>query len=319
MINRTNSVAILTLLVTLTVGVCAQSPQPTPQEEKPREVSRRKSIDRTTTPLERLTNLQGFGVTGRIPKFGGGDYLVNSLIFESTAGKIGIGTQTPGSALSVNGQIETLTGGFKFPDGTVQLTAGIAPVEVVKSLNGLKGALSLNAGANIAITPSGNTLTVSAPDVLTAVAHDATLAGNGTTLSPLSVVSGESEQQPFYADKSFANFSFASSSMELTTVPAGKRLVIEHISGVCTVPVGERLRQVVLFLNSDAPAFVQRHQLIPSFTGPSPGFGDNYVWSQSVRFVVDSGTDVRLSASKIANSGAGSCEGAIAGYLIDKP
>lgn len=78
MISRTNAVASLSLLTILSVGVFAQNPQPTPDEAKPREFSRQKRVERTTTPLERLTNLQGFGTTGRIPKFGGGDYLVNS-------------------------------------------------------------------------------------------------------------------------------------------------------------------------------------------------------------------------------------------------
>lgn len=36
---------------------------------------------------------------------------------------VGIGTDTPASPLCVNGLVESLTGGFKFPDGTVQTTA----------------------------------------------------------------------------------------------------------------------------------------------------------------------------------------------------
>jgi hypothetical protein len=39
-------------------------------------------------------------------------------------GKVGIGTSTPGQKLSVAGTIESQSGGFKFPDGTVQATAG---------------------------------------------------------------------------------------------------------------------------------------------------------------------------------------------------
>lgn len=38
-------------------------------------------------------------------------------------GKVGIGTSTPGQLLSVNGMIESMTGGIKFPDGSIQTTA----------------------------------------------------------------------------------------------------------------------------------------------------------------------------------------------------
>jgi hypothetical protein len=83
--------------------------------------------------------------------------------------------------------IETTLGGYKFPDGTIQTTAFSAD-KVVKSLNGLQGELTLAAGANITIMPSaGNTLTIAAPNALTAITHNATLSGNGTQGSPLGV------------------------------------------------------------------------------------------------------------------------------------
>jgi len=41
-------------------------------------------------------------------------------------GKVGIGTTTPGQKLSVAGTIESSSGGFKFPDGTTQLSVGTA-------------------------------------------------------------------------------------------------------------------------------------------------------------------------------------------------
>src|SRR5262249_10543835 len=50
-------------------------------------------------------NLSGFGTAGQIAKFGGGDFLVNSVIAEDSSGRIGIGTTTPTSALTVAGQI----------------------------------------------------------------------------------------------------------------------------------------------------------------------------------------------------------------------
>jgi hypothetical protein len=45
------------------------------------------------------------------------------LLRLNTSGNIGIGTVTPGQKLSVVGTIESTSGGFKFPDGTIQTTA----------------------------------------------------------------------------------------------------------------------------------------------------------------------------------------------------
>ena len=41
-------------------------------------------------------------------------------------GNVGIGTTTPAFPLSVNGVIQSTTGGFKFPDNTTQTTVGVA-------------------------------------------------------------------------------------------------------------------------------------------------------------------------------------------------
>src|SRR6516225_5389410 len=40
-----------------------------------------------------------------------------------SSGNVGIGTNSPASKLSVNGLIQSVSGGFKFPDNTVQTTA----------------------------------------------------------------------------------------------------------------------------------------------------------------------------------------------------
>jgi microcystin-dependent protein len=44
-------------------------------------------------------------------------------IYYAAGGNVGIGTGTPGETLSVKGTIESIGGGFRFPDGTLQTTA----------------------------------------------------------------------------------------------------------------------------------------------------------------------------------------------------
>jgi len=177
----------------------------------------------------------GSGTSGQIGKWQGFDgptsIIGDSVITEDKFGRIGVGTTTPTSPFTVKGMIETTLGGYKFPDGTVQSTAGlsfvnhdgslaglgtgpsplgiaaggvntihladgsvtapkIASATVVRSFNGLFDNVSLAAGSNITITPSGNTLTIAAPNSLTAVSHDPTLTGAGSSSSPLGVANG---------------------------------------------------------------------------------------------------------------------------------
>jgi hypothetical protein len=54
-------------------------------------------------------------------------------------GKVGIGTSTPSSELSVAGVVESTTGGVKFPDGTLQTTA--IPPERLQALEVAVGSL----------------------------------------------------------------------------------------------------------------------------------------------------------------------------------
>ncbi|MEW6127832.1 MAG: hypothetical protein AB1757_12410 [Acidobacteriota bacterium] len=137
-----------------------------------------------------VSGISGGGIAGQLSKWVGFDgisfTLGNSIITEDKSGKIGIGTTTPTSPLTVQGMIETTLGGYKFPDGTVQKTA-LSAGQVVSSLNGLKGDVTLVAGTNIKITPNGNTLTIDAPNALGTVARDLTLTGDGTAANPLGI------------------------------------------------------------------------------------------------------------------------------------
>lgn len=98
-----------------------------------------------------LTNASAIGANAVVSQS-------NSLVLGNNA-NVGIGTSTPTSKLSVAGMIETTTGGIKFPDGSIQTTAG-GGGSGVTDLNGLNGSVNLAAGPNVTITPSGNTLTI---------------------------------------------------------------------------------------------------------------------------------------------------------------
>jgi hypothetical protein len=76
------------------------------------------------------SSVTGSGTPGQITKWtgvsGSNTYTIGDTnITEDKFGKIGIGTGAPTSLLTVQGMIETTLGGYKFPDGTVQTTAGI--------------------------------------------------------------------------------------------------------------------------------------------------------------------------------------------------
>jgi len=117
-----------------------------------------------------IAAVNGSGVAGHIARWLDSNTLESSVISQD-ANKIGIGTTTPTSKLTVNGKIESLAGGFKFPDGTIQDTAGIITVAHGATLTGdgtssfplgiplplsLQGAQPSSANQLVAITETGN-------------------------------------------------------------------------------------------------------------------------------------------------------------------
>ena len=284
-----------------------------------------------STPAGPNLTVLGSGTIGRLAKWTGitssNSFIGDSTIFEDKFGKVGIGTDTPTSRFTVAGLIETTSGGVKFPDGTVQTTAGIASTDVVRSLNGLKGDLLLAGGANIAVTSAGNTITIAAPNVLTKVTHDTTLTGEGTVASPLSVVPAEALIEPVARNAFFiinqCGFGRCTGSATIFTVPTGKLLVIEHVSATCELPVGaERLNQLGIGAALSDGTFTN-HQLIPVFVNDSVGQQTSvsrFNATQPMRLYAHGAlAPVGVFAERDGITPAGQCEFHISGHLVTLP
>src|SRR5262249_31787532 len=137
---KKNFVAVLLLAVAFSASYSrAQSPAPkrgpSARKSKPFFFGTGPSLPVIGAgTVGQLTMWTGFGSANSV--------IGDSIITQTKLGRIGIGTTSPTSTLTVEGMIEATTGGFKFPDGTVQTT--------------------------------------SSSSALLGVSHDATLAGAGT-------------------------------------------------------------------------------------------------------------------------------------------
>jgi len=88
---------------------------------------------------------QGFffssDTNGKVIKFATNNGTLNEWMRITSVGNVGIGTTTPAQKLSVAGMLESTSGGYKFPDGTIQATAVMAPpaASLVRAITYLAG------------------------------------------------------------------------------------------------------------------------------------------------------------------------------------
>jgi hypothetical protein len=107
-------------------------------------------------------------------------------------------------------------GALQLADGSVT-GAKIAGATVVRSFNGLSDGVTLAAGNNVTITPSGNTLTIAATG-LGSITKDATLTGDGSAGAPLGIA------LPINLVKSVA---FPNSIVNITNSDSGAAIIAE--------------------------------------------------------------------------------------------
>jgi hypothetical protein len=237
-------------------------------------------------PLVPLVVLGG-GSVGKLAKWTGftlvNSFIGDSSIFEDSSGKVGIGTVTPASPLTVAGMIESRSSGFKFPDGTVQATAAVSGLQ--------------------------------------AVVHDATLAGNGTAASPLSVVqSGSASQIEPVGAKIDVNMPDGGAGQGgiIYTVPAGKRLVIEQVSAIFLLPIGQKAATLSIETSPQAGGDKIPHQMSWFFAGDQGAFAAFHS-GQLMKLYAAPNTVVVVNANRDSFTGDASCTFYISGYLVNLP
>ena len=122
------------------------------------------------------------------------------------AGNVGIGTATPGQKLQVAGQVYSSTGGFRFPDNTLQTTAATGG-NFIQNQTGLQSGANFNIGGSgyvggrlgVGTTSPGNPLTVQADGSGAVLGintnagldkYNFSLSGGGLNLSESNVAAG---------------------------------------------------------------------------------------------------------------------------------
>jgi len=125
-------------------------------------------------------------------------------------------------------------------------------------------------------------------------------------------------RQSFAVNSSATNFPSNTSSVtvQLLTVPAGKRAVIEHVSCIDFLATGNNF--VRTQLQYTLGGTTQAVQFVHEFVGGSFASGvDVWSFSQPVRAYADPGTTISMTALRRSVSGTGGIECELSGHYVD--
>jgi hypothetical protein len=155
--------------------------------------------------------------------------------------------------------------------------------------------VNVGPGATVGIDPSGNAVQVANPET-----------------APVAVRDVDFGRQPFHQS---ANFSFPDGSITRSTsisIPAGKRLVIEYVSGHLGVPAGQNITKIALGVTLNQQ--FADHFIIRTPIGDS-GLGNEFFGaSQQMRVYAD---DLFINVQRNSPNGTAGGTVTISGYLVD--
>ena len=186
--------------------------------------------------------------------------------------------------------------------------------------------VSLAPGASVSIanTPSvslANTPNVNVANTPTVnVGNQPTVTVVTSTPAPLLARDVDNPaRQPFQAQLSFGlPFGQTGVISPVTVVPAGKQLVVEHVSVAGYMPTGQKLLQVAIW--TTVGGISGEHVLTVSPQGTdSGGVNDFFTVSQDLRLYSDPGSTIYCSGVRDNSTSTGNIAGTISGYLVNVP
>ncbi len=157
---------------------------------------------------------------------------------------------------------------------------------------------------------------LAAPAIPVNVVNSPVVRVGNTPADPVPVRNVDDGAQPFQEAIQVVLLPGTRDDVATFTVPAGKRLVIEHFSALAQGPQGQRyLAWVSTTLNGVTPVgnFLVFTQQTTNVSG------DTYTATQPMRVYADPGTTVRVTFSRgFDDTGGATFDANISGYFVDQ-
>ena len=195
----------------------------------------------TTTPGQKLDVAGNANVSGNTTVGGNTTVTGNTTVAGNgyVGGSVGIGTTTPGQKLEVAGQVFSNTGGFRFPDNTVQTTAVTAATgtQFVQNQTGPQIGANFNVSG---VGTVGNLLTAGSAKINNLTTDGIVTSTGGVLGSSTAASFGTSFVQNQTASAQTANFNVSGAGTVGGLLTAGSATVSGNV-GIGTSAPGQKL------------------------------------------------------------------------------